>query len=261
MADDDAGLYGSSMGQNMIRAAVAEVIGTFILVFSGIAVATAALLERPTAGQPYDSLAVALSFGFALTAVVVALGHVSGAHLNPAVTLGLAATRKFPLRFVPAYVISQLVGATMAALATWMMFGDSAREDARVAATFLVQETSTGAGVVTEAIVTFILMFIVVSVATDERVPAAAAGPAIGFALALGVFIAGPVTGGAVNPARALGPMLVAGKFTDFWIYLVGPIAGAVAAAFLYDSFLVQAEAPEPEPSPASDSSRSEPKN
>lgn len=251
--DDNAGLYGSSIGENMVRSAVAEVIGTFILVFAGIAVATAAILQRPTAGAPYDSLAVGLAFGLALTSVVVALGHISGAHLNPAVTLGLAATGKFPLRYVPAYLGAQLGGATLSGLATWMMFGDPARDDARLAATYLADGVSFGAGLVTEAIVTFILVFIVVSVATDDRVPTAAAGPAIGFALAIGVMIAGPITGGAVNPARALGPMIVAGDLSDVVVYLVGPIAGGVAAALLYDKFIAKAKAPEPEPSPASE--------
>ncbi len=120
----------------MVRAAVAEVIGTFMLVFAGTAVAVAALLKNPTAGAPYDSTAIALAFGLILVAIVGALGHVSGAHVNPAVTLGLAATGKFPWGYVPAYVGAQLVGAVLGAVATWISFGNAARTTANLAATF-----------------------------------------------------------------------------------------------------------------------------
>ncbi len=129
------GLYGSDTSGGP-RAAVAELIGTFILVFAGIAVASAALIDRPTAGAPYDSLAVALAFGLALAALVAALGHVSGAHLNPAVTVALAATGKFPWRLVPTYAGTQLLGAVLAALATWLVLGGDARSEANLAATY-----------------------------------------------------------------------------------------------------------------------------
>jgi glycerol uptake facilitator-like aquaporin len=101
-----------------------------------------------------------------------------------------------------------------------------------------------GQGLLIEALVTFILVFVVISVATDERVPNGLAPIAIGAALTVGVFIAGPVTGGAVNPARALGPAMIAGQFAAIWIYIVGRLLGGVAAAFAYDRFLARTEAP-----------------
>jgi MIP family channel proteins len=153
-----------------------------------------------------------LAFGLALAAVVAAVGHVSGAHVNPAVTLGMAATGKFPWQYTPHYVGAQLVGAVLAAFATWVTFGGAgARGEAKLAATYPAQGVGDLQAFVVEILITFILVFVVMAVATDQRAPAAIAPIAVGFSLAVGVFIAGPVTGGSVNPARSLGPMIVAG--------------------------------------------------
>lgn len=241
-----SGLYGSGGEGNVVRPAAAELVGTAILVFVGTAVAVAAILERPTAGGAYDSLAVALAFGVTLVALVGSLGHVSGAHLNPAVTLALAGTGKFPWRFVPAYIGAQLVGGILGALATWMTYGGAARSKASLAATFPASGVSDLRALAVEAVVTFILMLVIMSVATDERMPSTStASVSVGFALAAGIFVAGPVTGGALNPARAIGPMLVSGDLHSFWVYLVAPPIGAMLAALCYDRFLARAEAPE----------------
>lgn len=245
--DPGTGLYGSTVGANMLRAGIAESIGTFVLVLAGTAVATSALLDRPTAGAVYDSLAIALAlaFGLALVALAAALGHVSGAHLNPAVTLGLATTGKFPWRYVPTYVLCQLGGAIAGAMGTWLLFGAAGRNDANLAATYPQSGVGSLQALLVEGLITFVLVFVVVSVATDERATASAAPLAVGLALAVGVMIGGPVTGGAVNPARALGPMIVAGNFTAFWVYIVGPVVGGVIAALVYDKFLADAVVPE----------------
>ena len=239
------GLYGSQIdSSHMVGAGIAELIGTFILVFGGTAVAVAAILTRPTAGPAYDSLAVALAFGLSLAIVVAAVGHVSGAHVNPAVTLGMAATGKFPWQFVPIYIGAQLVGAILGALATWITFGGPGRGEAKLAATYPAQGVGDLQAFVVEVLITFILVFVVMAVATDGRAPAAIAPIAVGFALAVAVFIAGPVTGGSVNPVRSLGPMIVAGDLTSVWLYILGPIVGAVLAALVYDRFLAATEAP-----------------
>ena len=240
------GLYGSQIdAPHILGAAIAELVGTFILVFAGTAVAVGAVLSRPTAGGAYDSLAVALAFGLALAVVVSSVGHVSGAHVNPAVTLGMAAAGKFPWRFTPIYIAAQLAGAVLAALATWLTFGGAgARSEASLAATYPARGVGDLQAFAVEVLITFVLVFVVMAVATDERAPAAIAPVAVGFALAVGVFIAGPVTGGAVNPARALGPMLVAGDLTSVWLYILGPIVGGVLGALLYDRFMAQTEAP-----------------
>jgi MIP family channel proteins len=233
MAGGGGGLYSSAAEGQVTRPAVGEFIGTFILVFVGCSVAVSGILERPIAGPPYDSLAIALAFGLTLAAVVAALGHVSGGHVNPAVTLGQAATGAFPWKNVPFYLVAQFAGAILAALAVWLCFGDPARDEANLAATGLAEGVGVGRGLIVEILVTFILVFVVTMVASDPRVPSSQiASIAVGFALAAGVFVAGPLTGGAVNPARALGPMLVSGQLDDWWIYIIGPIIGGVAAAF-----------------------------
>jgi aquaporin Z/aquaporin NIP len=228
----------------MLAAATAEIIGTFVLVYGGTAVAVAAVLDRPVAGPSYNSVATPLAFGLALLVVVASIGHISGGHVNPAVTIGLAATGRFPWRYVPAYLLAQLTGALLGALATWATFGTAARAEAHLAATSPAPGVGAVQGLLVEALITFILVFVVVSVATDDRVPASLAPIAVGAALAVAVFIAGPVTGGAVNPVRALGPALIAGQLPNIWIYIVGPLLGGVAAAFVYDRFLAKAQAP-----------------
>jgi MIP family channel proteins len=234
------GAYGSSTSDPILPAALAELVGTFILVFGGTAVAVGAILSLPTAGGAYGSLAVALAFGLALAAVVAAIGHVSGAHVNPAVTLGLASIGQFPWKSVPAYLGAQLVGAVLGAVGTWIAFGGAGRTEAKLAATYPAQGVGDLQAFLLEILITFILVFVVVSVATDSRAPAAIAPIAVGFALAVGVFIAGPVTGGAVNPVRALGPMLVAGDLTSVWLYILGPVIGGVLAAFFYERTMAQ---------------------
>ncbi len=232
------GLHGHQLPiSNMLRAGTAEAIGTFFLIYTGTATAGAAALGKTTAGPPPDSLAVALAF-------VGALGQVSGAHLNGAVTLGLAVTRRFPWRYVPAYLGFQLLGAILGAGATWATFGSVIRSKAHLGATL----PSAGVGdlrvFVVEALITFLLVFVVIAVATDKRVPAALAAPSIGFALIAAVLIGGGITGGAVNPDRALGPAIMSGTFTSLWVYVLAEIVGGIAAAVLYASVVGGAAAP-----------------
>ena len=233
------------MDANIIRAAVAELIGTFILVLIGTAVATAAILNRETAGQAYDSLAIALSFGLVLTAIVATFGQVSGAHVNPAVTIGLASAGKFPWASVPAYVIGQVLGGLLAALTVWAAYGPAALDRAKLGAPSPVEDTNAFQGFMVEALIAFILVLVVTGVATDRHVPPGTAPVAIGFALAAGVMLGGPVTGGAGNPARAFGPMIVSGTFDTWLIYLIGPIVGGVIGALVYTHFVGHASPPE----------------
>jgi MIP family channel proteins len=248
---DTAGLYGSNTATNLPRVVISEFIGTFFLVFAGTATAVAASINLPIAGLPADSLTVALSFGLMLIALVFSLGHISGAHFNPAVTIALTLVRKFPLKYLPIYIIAQLGGAVMAALTVLFAYGHTAKSVASLGATLPAKGVNGWRVLAIEAIVTFLLMLVIMAIATDKRSPKAAAGTAIGFTLTVGILIAGPLTGGALNPARALGPMVISGKTTDFWAYIAGPVVGAVIAAVLYTTLLVGAE----EPSEAEDQS------
>jgi MIP family channel proteins len=231
-------LHGHPLERNPVRAAAAEAAGTFVLVLAIISAAVAAALARPVAGAPYGSLAVPVAGGLGLAIAVAGLGHISGAHLNPAVTLGLAVNRQFPWAYVPGYVLAQVAGATAAAAVTWGLYGNQARSVAHLGATAPAAGVSAGRVLAAEAVVTFVLVLVVVAVATDTRVPRGIAAVAIGAALAVAIVISGPVSGAGVNPARAIGPMILAGQFSDWWAYLTAPLAGGVAAVALYDRFL-----------------------
>lgn len=244
MASDPASQDAEVQPTNLARAGVAELVGTFFLVWTGTATAGAAALNRATAGSAPDSLAVALAFGFVLIALVGALGHVSGAHLNGAVTLGLAVTKNFPWRAVPVYLIFQALGALLGAGATWVTFGSQVRNQAHLGATVPAEGVGDGRAFLIEMLITFLLVFVVVAVATDDRVPSPLAAPSIGFALIAAVLIGGGSTGGAVNPDRALGPALMSGTFDSLWLYLSAPFLGGVLAALLYANVAARAEPP-----------------
>lgn len=236
------GLYGSQVGHRVVRATVAEFLGTALLVFVG----TSAAVAGPVLGPPiFDLMAVILAFGLVLVALVAAFGHVSGCHLNPAVTLGLAVTGRFPWPAAAGYVVAQLAGGVAGARATWLGYGGRAYDPGRLGATVLTEGVPPWRGFLVALLVTFLLVLVVVSVATNDRAESAVAPIAVGFALAAAIFVAGPLTGGAVNPARAFGPDLLSGNVEALWIYLLAPTLGGVLAAVLYDRVLAPAAPPE----------------
>lgn len=240
-AQGPSGLYGSSQdGANLTRTAIAELVGTFLLVLVGTSVAVSTLTTQDLYGSGF----IALAFGLVLTALVAGLGHISGCHVNPAITLGLAVVGKFPWRYVPAYVAAQLGGAVLASLVVWGAHGSDARTDAKLGATSPASGVGVGQAVLVEVVITFLLVFVVCAVATDDRVPAAVAPLAAGSALAAAVFVGLPFTGGAVNPARAFGPMLVSGYFPMPLVYLLAPVVGGIVGALAYDKLIKPADAP-----------------
>lgn len=161
-------------------------------------------------------------------AMIYAVGHVSGAHFNPAVTFAFALTRHFPWARAFGYWCAQLLGAIVAAALLRGSLGDLAHVGATL------PSGAEGQSFLWELVLTFFLMFVIMAVATDTRAVGAAAAIAIGGTVGLDALFGGPVTGASMNPARSFGPALATGKWTDFWIYVVGPVIGAALGAFAY---------------------------
>jgi aquaporin NIP len=207
------------------RRAAAEGIAAFALVFAGCG----AVIADARYDGALGVVGVALVFGLVIMVMVYATGHLSGAHINPAVTLAFTLTRHFSLRDAGAYITAQLIGAVCAALVLAAVWTD---HPASLGAT--VPNVGAGSALVYEATLTALLMFVIMAVATDTRAVGAGAAIAIGGAVGLDALFGGPVTGASMNPARSFGPALVAGEWKDFWIYVIGPVAGAAIGGLAY---------------------------
>lgn len=201
-----------------MRAHIAELIGTFALVFFGCG----AIADR------LSPVAVALAFGLVIAAMVYALGHISGAHFNPAVSVGFAIGGHMPWGRVVTYAAAQVTGAIAAALVLRLTLGPG------VSLGVTQPHGSDLQALAWEAILTFFLMLVVTAVATDDRAVGNAAALAIGATIALAAIVGGSVSGASMNPARSIGPALVSGSVGSLWIYLVAPILGSTAAAVAY---------------------------
>jgi MIP family channel proteins len=210
---------------DLIRRAAAEGIGVFALVFAGCgAIVTEA--EHP---GTLGNVGIALVFGLVIMAMIYATGHLSGAHLNPAVTIAFAATRHLPRSDAAAYLAGQLAGALLAAAALAAIWPS---QPAALGTT--LPSVGVGSALVYEATMSAFLMFVIMAVATDTRAVGAAAAIAIGATVGLDALFGGPITGASMNPARSLGPALVSGELDDLWLYLVGPMGGALLGALAY---------------------------
>jgi len=226
---------------SIIQRSLAEVLGTFLLVFIGAGAGTSLGAAFHKENDAAGLILVALAHGLALLVAVYAIGKISGAHVNPAVSIALASVGK--LKWVDAlyYIVSQLIGATLGALSVLVVFGrDQALAAGVGATTFNPLTTNAIQAAAIEAFGAFILVLAIVSTAADKRSPAGWAGLVIGLALAAAIMVAGTATGASVNPSRTFGPDLVLsifgkdGHWNQYWVYIVGPIVGGVAAAWLY---------------------------
>jgi MIP family channel proteins len=209
----------------MTRRYVAEFVGTFTIVFAPVALSAANHLSGGDGGL----MAAAWVSGLAVLAMVYALGPISAAHFNPAVTLGFAVAGRFPWRYVLPYWLAEFAGGIGAAAMAAFLFGGG--HGAHVPGVGL------GRAIVMEAVLTFFLMLVIIAVATDKRVSNAVPGIAIGLTVVFDVLVGGPVSGGSMNPARSLGPALFAGgqALSCYWAYVIGPAVGAVLASRLYE--------------------------
>jgi aquaporin Z len=222
-------------------ALLAEFLGTFFLCFAGIA---AILGNTPAVGSGIGLLGVALAHGLALSVAVAAFGGVSGAHLNPAVTVAALATGRITLPGAVAYVVVQLAGATAAALICRAVFPAEAVAQANLGIPLPAAWATTGTVLIVEFVLTFLLVTAILGGAIDTRAPTLKIGAfAIGLTVTFDILAGGPVTGASMNPARSFGPALVQAFWQWHWAYWVAPIAGAVAGAVLYDRLILDRRA------------------
>jgi MIP family channel proteins len=216
---------------------VAEFVGTFALVFFGVgAISADQFLRSSTNGQAgFGLLGIALAQGLTIAIMVTALGHISGGHFNPAVTIGFWVTRKLSTFDTLAYWVAQVAGAVAAASLLRRLPFD-AWGTVQLGTPDLASGIGRTTGMVFEAVMTFFLVFVVFATAVDTRGAFdKVAGFAIGLTVTLGVLLGGPFTGAALNPARAFGPALISNHWTNHAIYWIGPLAGGVVAGWLYD--------------------------
>ncbi|XP_058735812.1 nodulin-26-like [Vicia villosa] len=205
---------------------IAEVVGTYFLIFAGCA----SIIVNKNHDNVVTLPGIAIVWGLTLLVLIYSLGHISGAHFNPAVTIAFATTRRFPLIQVPAYILAQLLGGTLASGTLKLIFSGTHDQFSGTLAT-----GSNFQAFVLEFIVTFHLMFTISAVATDNRAIGELAGIAVGSTLLLNVLIAGPITGASMNPVRSLGPAFVHNEYRGIWIFIISPILGAIAGAWVYN--------------------------
>ncbi|KAJ8638941.1 hypothetical protein MRB53_015635 [Persea americana] len=204
---------------------IAEAFGTYFVVFAGCA-SVVVNLTKGTITFP----GVCVVWGLAVMVMVYSVGHISGAHFNPAVTIAFATCKRFPWIQVPAYLSAQILGATLASGTLRLLF-DGKREHFPGT----IPSGSNLQSLVLEFIITFYLMFVISGVATDNRAIGELAGLAVGATVLLNVLLAGPISGASMNPARSLGPAIVASRYESIWVYIVGTICGAVSGAWAYN--------------------------
>lgn len=204
----------------MIRKSISEVIGTFALVFCGTG---AIVIDNVTKGGVTHA-GVAITFGLIVMAMIYGLGDISGAHLNPAVSIAFTLSGRLPIKALPVYLISEIAGAFLASLALHLLFPT----DQLLGAT--IPAGSAAQSFILEVILTFFLMLVIMGVATGSKEQGLFAGLAIGSVILLEAMFAGPICGASMNPARSLAPAIVSGHVESLWVYLTAPIIGAALA-------------------------------
>jgi MIP family channel proteins len=226
----------------MPRKLLVEFVGTFALIFIGAGSIVASGIALPEAALPGAGLVtIALAHGLAIGTMVTAVGHVSGGHFNPAVSVAVWVTRRLGTGELLAYVFIQLLGGLAGAGILRLVVPAGSWEPANLGATLVAQNLSDAQAITIEAVLTFFLVWVVFATAIDpEGAFNKVAGLAIGFVIAMDIMMGGPFTGAALNPARSFGPALVAGNWADHWIYWLGPVAGGLVAALLYDSIFLR---------------------
>jgi aquaporin Z len=216
---------------------VAEFIGTFTLIFAGVG----AICSNQMAGGGSGLVGVALAHGLAIAVMVAALGHVSGGHFNPAVTSAFWVTKKMGWLESAGFWIAQLAGGAAAAYLLTLFFAPEVWRRVSLGTPALSSDVTPTIGMLIEAVLTFLLVFVIFGTAADKNSAFGKLAPfAIGLTISLDILAGGALTGAAMNPARAFGPALVSRLWTNQLVYWVGPLAGGIAAGFLYDTLLMK---------------------
>ncbi|XP_044468986.1 probable aquaporin NIP-type [Mangifera indica] len=204
---------------------VAEVIGTYFIIFAGCG---AVAVNKIYGSVTFPGICV--TWGLIVMVMIYTVGHISGAHFNPAVTIALAIFRRFPWWQVPLYIVADLMGSILASGTLSLML------DVTPNAYFgTLPAGSNGQSLAAEIIISFLLMFVISGVTTDNRAIGELGGLAVGMTIMLNVFVAGPVSGASMNPARSLGPAIVKHEYRGIWVYMIGPVIGTVAGGFAYN--------------------------
>jgi aquaporin NIP len=202
---------------------IGEFIGTYALVFCG----TGAIIINQETGGAITHVGIAITFGLIVMSMIYALGNISGAHINPAVTLAFAVAKKFPIKDVLPYILSQTAGAFAASITLKFLFPLNIMLGTTLPAGTEMQS------LILEFILTFFLMLVIMHVAHGSKEQGMFAGLAIGAVVLLEAMFAGPITGASMNPARSIAPAVISGNMQHLWIYIVAPISGAVTAAYV----------------------------
>lgn len=243
----------------LAKRSIAEAVGTLLLVYfgAGAAAITLMIAHGTSPATPFnigigqlgglgDWFAIGITFGIVIAAVIYALGRVSGAHINPAVTIALWATKRFPAGDAVAYIIAQCTGAAIGSLLFFLTVGMDAVTIGGLGATAPFPGIAYGGAILIEIIATFVLMLVIMGVAVDERAPPGFAGLIIGLTVAGMITMAGNISGASLNPARTFGPYLMdlllggSNLWAFFPIYVIGPVIGAIAAAVFYDRIVAE---------------------
>jgi len=218
----------------MNRKYVSEFIATFIMIFAGCG---AIVIDTLTGSLGH--IGIALTWGFVVVAMVYTFGHISGAHMNPAVTITFAITKEFDKKELAPYILAQLLGAVVASLVLYLLFEEEATNIKELA--YLGATHPRGSQIQAffmEFILTFILMIVIFGSAVHGKATKSFAGLAIGLTVGLEAMFAGPITNASMNPARSIAPAVISGNLNDLWLYIVAPIFGAVVAGFVYTNFI-----------------------
>jgi aquaporin NIP len=203
---------------------VAELVGTFALVFCG----TGAIIIDQQSGGSVTHVGIAITFGLIVMSVIYSLGNISGAHLNPAVSIAFTVAKRFPLKQLPGYIISQVTGALLASFTLKFLFPANELLGATLPSGTEMQSF------ILELILTFFLMLVIINVAVGSKEQGMFAGLAIGAVVGLEAMFAGPICGASMNPARSIAPAIASGHLTHLWLYIVAPVTGAVLAIPLW---------------------------